>query len=80
MDLRIPIRIKNKLKIYKCLSLVVLKVKTMDVNWTDITISHMANVPRLVNTKSSGNNQNQENRFVLMEELINGNVGKFTPL
>ena len=58
----------------------VLKVKTMDVNWTDITISHMANVPRLVNTKSSGNNQNQENRFVLMEELINGNVGKFTPL
>ena len=32
----------------------------------------MANVPRLVNTKSSGNNQNQENRFVLMEELING--------
>lgn len=80
MDLRIPIRIKNKLKIYKCLSLVVPKVKTMDVNWTDITISHMANVPRLVNTKSSGNNQNQENRFVLMEELINGNVGKFTPL
>ena len=49
------------------------KIKATDghIN-TDVTISHMANVPRLVITKSSGNNRNQENRFALMEELING--------